>query len=738
MKSLLVFVLCIGLLVPGVYAYPRHVDPTVAEETVPDPEMMFNLYYLMFQGMVSGDFTISDEWLAYAQELSYYPDLFSLLEEYNGLINIEITSLNLTMFYFDQVFVELNNLRLDLAQDSYIIGLEYLRQGNATLPLIVDSTGKISEELEYSPENVYEALKELEGFIDGYEELAVIIDNIIAGGSPSSDDLEIITDYLNDIFPGFPGSSVFSSDAEFFELLDKLVSGESLSSDEIEVIEEYLIDNRPILPDDAEFFELLDKLVSGESLSSDDLELIGVYLDDIYAGSFYIPGFEDFPGFEDYILAMIENPVYPFSLTPTRVSISVNSSEVYVGDSVVLSGQLSGVSGVKSVQVFFDGAPRTVVQTDEVGGFEYVFRASHHGLDTLSIYAMYWPSGQDTAEYLPSQSNAVSVSLMYFTPNIEFGHASVAFPGLPFAVDGQVGYMGEGLGGVPVYVSLLGDVVSSITDANGGFHIEMTVNPVGASGNHSLVIGTRWYEAYEPVSRESLVEVRRLASILRVDSPGWALSGSSVRVSGIVTSDVGLLDNCTVNLYGAGETLSTLTDDGDFSISVPMDLLSFSSNLEYRVEAIPLETYIDPDAVSLETRVVNSFSLLAIIGVVSSVVYLARKLKVSPPVKRETDLRTVVTVSNEGVVHIEEDTPSSLYNRSLGLVSGKTGVEPRDSQTIREYLDEVRDLVDSYLFRVFEELSFRYERWLYDRPMPVDLDSLRKLWRRIMGDESEK
>ena len=647
MRSLLILFLCFGLFTPSVSAYPRHVDPSIAEETLPDPEVLFNLYYLMFQGIVSGDFDVSEEWLMWAQEQSDQTEFFSLLEEYNGLIDIEITNLNLTMFYFDQVFIELNNLRLDLAEDSYHLGVEYLSISNDTLPLILSGTDQIGGELGYYPENVYDVLSSLEEMIDGYEELAGIIDKVLEGESPSLAEMDLIELYMADLFPDY----------------------------------------------------------------------------------------EDYPGFNEYLKAMIQNPVYPFSLIPTTVIVAVNSSEVYVGDSLVLSGRLTGVTGGKTVQVFFNGIPNVVVETNSDGEFEYVFKAVHRGSDKLNIYVVYWPSGNDVQVYLPSQSDSVSVSLLYHTPEIVFSHASIAFPGLSFAVDGSVSYMDEGLEGVPVSVDLLGAVTSTETDSEGDFLIETVVNPDGVSGNHSLVVSTQWLGSFEPVSKISPVEVERLRSSILVKPPLWALSGSVVRISGGVTSDVGALDGCSVDVYWVGGAVSTLTESGEFSVVVPVDLLSFSSNIEFRVEAEPLESFIDPVSVSFETRVFNSFSLLAVLGAVASGVYLyRRRVSVLPVVEPEI----IVVVPSSGSNELEEDSPSSMYNQSLGLVSRKSGVTPHESQTIREYLREIQFKVDSYLFKVFEELSMRYERWLYDRPKPVDLDIFRRLWKRIIGDEPEE
>lgn len=479
-----------------------------------------------------------------------------------------------------------------------------------------------------------------------------------------------------------------------------------------------------------ELASLIEQGLSGEEFSQHDVDRFKGLVSET---------FPDFPGFNQYFEDVLEHPVNSHQLEVTSLSISVSRSEVLVGRKLVVSGVLSGVPGVRGIDVYVGGWEVASVNTSTGGVFEVEFKMPYIYRDSVDVYAVFWPKGDDVTRYLPAQSNSVMVELEHYTPSISFYHPPVVYPGDVVRVQGAVRYLGRGLEDMTAYVSFGGVNYTRVTGSDGEFVVELPVGRYAEEGSHEFVVGVKPLQEFERVSFLSSVSVKRLDSSLLVDAPGWVLAGWRVPVSGVVKSGGVPVEDCNVSVYWDGGRLSGVVDGGVFRFDVPVSLFAFSPSFGYRVEALPVDDHVNPSSVYLSCRVYNVGAFLMLVGMVVGVVRLWNpEVKPRPlTLKEVVRMPEVVAVVDDGSVSVDDGSPSWAYRESIGLVRRLTGVEYRDSYTIREYLGAVRVSLGSMVFSLFEELSLAYERWLYGRPVEDLGASIRRVWDRLRRVDDE-
>jgi hypothetical protein len=175
--------------------------------------------------------------------------------------------------------------------------------------------------------------------------------------------------------------------------------------------------------------------------------------------------------------------------------------------------------------------------------------------------------------------------------------------------------------------------------------------------------------------------------------------------------------------------------DGEFDVGVSVPFWASSQVSGLRVEASPREAFVDGGAVGLETQIINTGFLAAVLAVSGSAVYL---------VSRRRPRRVVDGAPVREVVEAVEPEPprvddaSSLYRGALLVVRRITGYGILSSETVREYLGRVRGALEERVYAVFEEVSLVYDRWLYGRPFELSLEWFRSLVERLGGGGDEE
>ena len=428
------------------------------------------------------------------------------------------------------------------------------------------------------------------------------------------------------------------------------------------------------------------------------------------------------------------------TLNATILSINVAPKEILVGSKIMVTGKLTDVLGnalgTRYIEVLFDDKVVGVSAINGSGVFVLELSAPFVYEDILNVTAEYWPSGGDAIIYLPSASNEVHVKLIYYTPVIDVSVPKIVYPGKMLMIEGNVTYGGASVAGVGVNVVVFGFDMVTVSGIGGGFSFEVPVPRDSVEGTTSITLASLADGVYAPVKALARVDVVRQPMELSVDAPSWAVSGFPVRVKGTASSEGTPVANCSVRLEsGVGSVITRTRSDGGFEVELSPPLVLGTENYPFVVKATPVEPWIRSSSFSGEVFMTN---LLTLVGgsvlVIAVGFYASKKIQRkprTPSMAREEPLvAEPTTVTVVPIVAVEPEGVRDSYAYALGVVSRKTGVIPRPSSTLREYLVEVWGSLGEN-GGPFRSLTMLYEGWLYDRDVDVNLGAIRVLLRRV-------
>jgi hypothetical protein len=390
----------------------------------------------------------------------------------------------------------------------------------------------------------------------------------------------------------------------------------------------------------------------------------------------------------------------------------------------------------KFVDFLFYGEKVELVMTDGLGAFNVELFVPYVYRDNLNVSAEYWPRGGDKLVYSPSSSNEVQVKLIYHTPVINVTVPNVVYPGKMFAISGNITWGHLPVSGISVEVAILGSIVTARSGANGRFSVDVSVPSDYPEGLTSIRLMSLGEGVYGPAAASADVEVVRQPLELRVNAPSWAVSGFPVRVQGTVMSDGVPVVNCSIGLESRVGSIVTKTgSDGRFEADLSPPTVLGTESYSFMVSATPVEPWIRSSSVSGEVFMTN---LLTLVGgpvlLVAGGYYVSRIIRrrprSRPNIRESQPVGEPIPLAVAPIAGVEPEGMRDSYASALDLVSRRTGLSPRPSSTLREYLSEVWSSLGEG-GRPFRALTMLYERWLYDRAPEVNLGAIRGLLRRV-------
>jgi hypothetical protein len=184
-----------------------------------------------------------------------------------------------------------------------------------------------------------------------------------------------------------------------------------------------------------------------------------------------------------------------------------------------------------------------------------------------------------------------------------------------------------------------------------------------------------------------------------------------------------------------GSIFTKSGSDGGFEADLSPPMVLGTENYPFVVSASPVEPWIRSSSVSGKMFMTN---LLTLVGgsvlLVAGSIYVSRNIRRRPrsrPASREAPLITEpIPIAIAPVAGVEPEGMRESYASALDLVSRRTGVKPRPSSTLREYLSEIWGSLGEGR-RPFRALTILYERRLYGRAPEVNLGVIRDLLRRV-------
>jgi len=415
-------------------------------------------------------------------------------------------------------------------------------------------------------------------------------------------------------------------------------------------------------------------------------------------------------------------------LIETVLTIQADVLKVPLGSKLSVWGFLTTVDdrplSSRAVDIYFDGAKIGDAATDDDGRYSFRFSVPYVYKDRVVLHSSYLPRDLDFGRYVPSSSDALVIELRYDKPFLTAEAPRNVYPSLSFTASGRLTLYNESLSGFKIRVSGLGQVIETVTEADGSFLTDFQVPLDAPSGGVMLKVEASPRGLVGPASTTLDLNVVRVPALVEVEAPSFALSGQSLTIKGrVITPDGSPLVGSRVDVR-VGEWLSSAvsSDDGSFEFVLGVPLVAFTAQYAYTVLAFPKEPWITPPLKEGSVFIVNVFSVGAVLGCMevltgallgSTLTLGARKRQL------RYEMTPLVVEEAEAPKHVVGDVEVSQlvgvqaqYWKAVVVISKFTGVAMEPSFTIREYLGFVREkLVVTYAS--FERLSLLYERWLY-------------------------
>jgi hypothetical protein len=419
-------------------------------------------------------------------------------------------------------------------------------------------------------------------------------------------------------------------------------------------------------------------------------------------------------------------------LLPTYLTLEATPESVFVGDSIVVSGQLSSEDGPladRSVTVLFEDRPE-LVTTDEEGSYRTTIDIPYQYVTSVVLMARYSPAGDDIGVYMASESPKLTVNIRYYHTHLELLAPEVAYPGLPMTVTGEISTTGDL---IERNVSLLLDDTHLATvPVSDRFEQELVIPGGTATGSHTLTAAVSAQERYAGTSVSLPIQISRFPIQVDIQAPSLILLPGEVHVSGQVWYDSGpLRDAVVVVSFGESSSATIETDaDGDFEAVLEAPLrLSLVGPKKLTIGVEPAEPYYGSVDVEKWIMVINpvGISLTLIAFVSAGFVAYRRVTRWSTRVRAETPARkpdlpwpTPLAPSPEvgsGLAGIRGEILTA-YLEGRRAVEKASGIHIEPHTTLREYLKQIITEVTATAEQRFTGLTKMAEVALYSAREP--------------------
>lgn len=580
--------------------------------------------------------------------------------------------------------------------------------GASDLPRHVDPS-LLGSEYPFSPQ-LFELYTSAFGSIIAgeYVDARSLLDTVLMAYAPPDvrESLEEYTDFVVDVIGGF--ESTESSLEEAVHHLRWL--REKLAADSIDEALRCLWEtNRTIGILEASSSPLALELKSSAQTLLQGVTELGLHLEDV---NLEILGALE----EAELIGLLRTA----GLRESELVISIDVEEALVGSSASIEGYLVDVNGtglqVRDVDVFLGGNRIDTVSTDFSGFFASEIDVPFLYQESVSVHAEYWPKEEDVDRFTPSSSDALEISLIYFSPSLKVEVPSVGYPSKTAKVSGWLSFEGEALGGIAVQAVSFGRRQISKSGEDGFFEFDIAVPSDVVEGMADVVVESKPSDLYGPVRVVEDMEITRLPVSLVLDKPSWTFSGGYAEIEGLVSFEGVPLGDCMVEVKGRNqvEYVRTLSD-GKFVAYLEYPLISLSSRYPFSLKVVPEEPWLRSVAIDGDIFVVNVVTLFcAPVFLGAAVFYVLQRNRDAGFVASKVDALDVSLVGSPSDMSSRGGF-EGLYLRALGAIALLSEVVIRPSNTIREYLALISGKVSAGIFSVFERLSLLYERWVYGR-----------------------
>ena len=418
--------------------------------------------------------------------------------------------------------------------------------------------------------------------------------------------------------------------------------------------------------------------------------------------------------------------VQKIRLIPTELSLSINPASAFVGDSITASGKLSSngkpLTGRKITLALGNKTITTVTKID--GSYVTYITIPYKYVPTMTLTAVYEPSGDDTDIYLASWGPPATVNVGFYHTLLEVSAPEIMHPGLPSTISGRVSTTDSNPD--RTVKVLLDDTRLTEATVAGEFSLEATPPALAATDNHTLTVAVTPQGHYAGATDTRSISVSILPIHIDAQTPSLVVLPGALSISGRVYHKLGPVPNARVNLDFKNSTGTTRTShDGSFAtaLKTPLDL-SLSSPQELTITVEPVEPWYSALSVKRQPFTINPLTtglMLVILVALGFLIYRMSKTRLG----EEKD-STWTEVTTPAITPAPEPRPRftgikgrilSAYRHALEAAERVSGVGMAPNITMREFLKKASQLPPTAT-GLFTELTTIAEITLYSARSP--------------------
>ncbi len=406
------------------------------------------------------------------------------------------------------------------------------------------------------------------------------------------------------------------------------------------------------------------------------------------------------------------NEAIAVQLLPTELGFSIATESVFVGDNITATGRLSSNGNAlpqRKLTLFLDNEP-LVITTDPDGSFTTTVTVPYKYVSSMTLNAVYVPSGDDIGTYLDSWSPPIVINTKFHPTHLELLAPKIAYPGLPFTVNGKV-TSPEGNIEREIRV-FLDDILLTEEVVNGHFSIKVTSPPEIETGKYNLtaVVVPQGRSAGATTTADLEISIRPVYGYVQM--PQLALISRPIQVSGwIYYGQIPPDVRISLNFKNSSSIVRPSTD-GSFtsSVDVPFDL-SFISSRDLTLTIEPFAPRYAPVYMKMQVITINPVTtgLMMVLLILIGLFVYARGL--AGPGSRDLIVTAPLPAPIYKVTGVKGRILSA-YISGLDAIVKLTNVAMAPHTTLREFLRTATPLSPPAV-KPFAELTTIAEVALY-------------------------
>ena len=430
------------------------------------------------------------------------------------------------------------------------------------------------------------------------------------------------------------------------------------------------------------------------------------------------------------------------TLIQPNLTISANATKTPVGSTIKIYGNLTASNKTlpnKTITIYINEQPYKATETNENGIFEINLELPLIYISTIKIYATYKPEGQDAEQYIPTTSNTIQVTLIYQTPTITILSSPEKIkPAAKNIIKGKIELNNTPLPNWPLNITINHNTTTIYTDNQGYFNYTIKITKEPSTPIINIIIKTQPQKSIGPATTKITLPIEYIDSKITVKTPKIIITGIKFKIQGTAETQDGPIRNAIITIKIGSKIITTNTNEnGTFTAEIVLPLSTLSRKTTVTILLTPKDFWIKTKTVEIQVTIINPLTIIAPLMLILIPVTNTLKTKRKEEAKVVIEKEIIETITPTAVrkEEIKAKHPIvALYWETVKKIHSKIGVYPQPSQTLREYLSQIKERIKN-IAEKFEKLTILTEKALYaEKTTKQDEKLAKELYKNIIEE----